>query len=339
MSPRIPVLLLSLLLLSASAQAQDSLRPVATDTMARNLVHRKDSLVVSTPRDTAAPRMDSATAMIPDSLSGMRPRMVEPPLRLEAYAWEKDGSTPYGDRLSMMFRQHPYAKLMAPATRMQVLERRWPQTDWIFYLFASLCIFLGFLRLAFPKYMNDLFRVFFNTSLRGKQIREQLLMDRLPSLLLNVFFGLSAGVFLYFLLRYLGYFGAEPSWAQLGSCVAGVILLYGGKYVLVELAGLIFDRRQAAEIYSFVVFMVNKMAGLWLLPAGLLLAYASSAGQQTVVVFTLGGLALLVLYRLNRGYMALHNTLKINILQYLLFVAAFEVVPVLLIYKLLIKFF
>ena len=282
---------------------------------------------------------DSGAMAIPDSLSGIRPQALQPPLDLEAFPSEKGERTAYGDRLSGMFRQHPYMKLLEPAVRVQVLERQRPQTDWIFYLFATLCIYLGFIRLAFPKYMNDLFRVFFNTSLRGKQIREQLLLDRLPSLLLNLFFGLSGGVFLYFLLRYLGYFGAERNWMQLGSCVAGVILLYLGKYVLIELAGFIFDRRQAAEIYSFVVFMVNKMAGLWLLPAGVLLAYAPGSTQQTISVFAVGGLFILVLYRLNRGYMALRNTLKINQLQYLIFVAAFEVVPVLLIYKLLLKFF
>jgi hypothetical protein len=125
----------------------------------------------------------------------------------------------------------------------------------------------------------------------------------------------------------------------MGSCMAGIILLYVGKYVLTELAGLIFDRRQAAEIYSFVVFMVNKVVGLWLLPAGLMLAFSPPATQHTVMVFALGGLAALMIYRLNRGWQALRNTLKINQLQYILFVGAFEVVPVLLIYKVLLRFF
>jgi spore maturation protein SpmA len=247
--------------------------------------------------------------------------------------------TAYGDRMMEVFRNHPWCKVLAPTVQVRVLERLRTPTDWIFYLFAALCLYLGFIRIAFPKYLSDLFRVFFNTSLRGKQIREQLLMDRLPSLLLNIFFCISGGVFLYFLLRYFGRFDSQRHWTEMGSCVAGISLLYGGKYILTELAGLIFDRRQAAEIYSFVVFMVNKVVGLWLLPAGVMMAFASTATQHTVMVFALGGLMALLAYRLYRGWQALRNTLKINQLQYLVFVGAFEVVPVLLIYKVLVGFF
>jgi hypothetical protein len=330
MSPRLP-LLFCCLVTSVVLHAQDS--------SVRKTERKKDSLPAAIVRDTQALRTDTSAAPPIDSFSGKRPVLAEAPVPIDAFPSEQGAGTAYGTRMKKVFRDHPLLQLLAPAVRVQVLERQRPQTDWIFYLFAALCIILGFIRLAFPKYMNDLFRVFFNTSLRGKQIREQLLMDRLPSLMLNIFFCLSGGVFLYFLLRYLGYFRPERNLAELGACITGVSMLYVGKYLLMEMAGLIFDRRQASEIYSFVVFMVNKMAGLWLLPAGLLLAFASPATQQTVTVFALGGLGILALYRLNRGYMALHNTLKINQLQYLVFVAAFEVVPVLLIYKLLLNFF
>ena len=275
----------------------------------------------------------------PIDSSGKAPVHASPAMRLEAYPSTRGAHIAYGDRMMGVFAAHPWCKVLVPTVQIRVLERRRVPTDWIFYLFAGLCLYLGFIRLAFPKYLSDLFRVFFNTSLRGKQIREQLLMDRLPSLLLNIFFCLSSGVFLYFLLRYFGYFSEQGNWFQLGSCVAAISLLYAGKYVFTELAGLIFDRRQAAEIYSFVVFMVNKVVGLWLLPAGLMLAFSPTSTQNTVMVFAVGGLAALLIYRLNRGWQALRNTLKINQLQYFVFVGAFEVVPVLLLYKVLLRFF
>jgi hypothetical protein len=312
-------------------------------------VHAQDSTVKPQPdsiRQVARPRRDSValapvaavdTILHLDS-TGHAP--AKPPaMRLEAFSSQPGAATAYGNRMEAVFRDHPWCKVLTPVTRVKVLERLPPPTDWIFYLFVTYCLYVGFIRISFPKYLSDLFRVFFNTSLRGKQIREQLLMDRLPSLLLNVFFTLSAGSFIYFLLRYNGYFGTEGHWVALGLCVAGVGLLYTGKYVVMELAGLVFDRRQAAEIYAFVVFMVNKVVGLWLLPVSILLAYSTPGTQHTVLVFAFGGLGILLLYRLNRGWQALRNTLKINMLQYALFVGAFEVVPVLLIYKLLLKFF
>lgn len=333
MTARTIVLFLLGCCFSLAAWAQDSAVASRVDSQLVKPGVKRDSMAVSKP-----PTVDSVPLAVIDS-SGKAPLKAASPLRLEAYPSEKGPYTAYGHRMMGVFRDHPWCKVLGDTVRVRILERQRPPTDWIFYLFSALCLFLGFIRVAFPKYLNDLFRVFFNTSLRGKQIREQLLMDRLPSLLLNIFFLLSSGSFLYFLLRYLGYFGERGYWIALGSCVAGLALLYGGKYVLTELAGLIFDRRQAAEIYAFVVFMVNKVVGLWLLPAGLMLAFSPPATQHTVVVFAIGGLIILLLYRLNRGWQALRNSLKINQLQYLVFVGAFEVVPVLLIYKLLLRVF
>lgn len=333
MSARYTILLLLGCSLSLALRAQDSARTVKADSLARKVAPKKDSIAQAKPV-----AVDSASFAVIDS-SGKAPVKAASPLRLDAFPSVKGAFTVYGDRLMDVFRDHPIYKVLAPSPHVRVLERRPPPTDWIFYFFSGMCLFLGFIRIAFPKYMNDLFRVFFNTSLRGKQIREQLLMDRLPSLLLNIFFLLSGGAFLYFLLRYLGYFGEHGQWIALGSCVAGLALLYAGKYVVTELAGVIFDRRQAAEIYAFVVFMVNKVVGLWLLPAALLLAFSPPATQHTVMVFAIGGLVILLLYRLTRGWQVLRNTLKINQLQYIVFVGAFEVVPVLLIYKGLLRFF
>jgi hypothetical protein len=334
MPARSIVIFLFCCLFGLALQAQESPTPAVKDTTVL-----KDT---SKPAGQGIPVRTIATDSTqhtPIDSSGKAPVHAAPALRLVAYPSIQGVYTPYGDRMMGVFATHPWCKVLVPAAQVRVLERRRVPTDWIFYLFAGLCLYLGFIRIAFPKYLSDLFRVFFNTSLRGKQIREQLLMDRLPSLLLNVFFCLSSGVFLYFLLRYFGYFGEQGNWLQVGSCMAGISFLYAGKYVLTELAGLIFDRRQAAEIYSFVVFMVNKVVGLWLLPAGLMLAFSPTSTQHTVMVFALCGLAALLIYRLNRGWQALRNTLKINQLQYLVFVGAFEVVPVLLIYKVLLRFF
>jgi hypothetical protein len=71
--------------------------------------------------------------------------------------------------------------------------------DWIFYFYCGVLIFLSFIQLAFDKYFVDLFRVFFNTSLRQKQLREQLTQAPLPSLLMNILYFISGGVFIYFL--------------------------------------------------------------------------------------------------------------------------------------------
>ncbi|HSF44628.1 MAG TPA: DUF4271 domain-containing protein, partial [Chitinophagaceae bacterium] len=96
-----------------------------------------------------------------------------------------------------------------------------------------------------------------------------------------------------------------------------------------------FDKKAASENYMFTVFMVNKMAGLFLLPMDILMAYSDRAGREVVITLTIIGLVVLGIIRLIRGFQSVSNSLKINPLHFITYVAAFEVIPVLLIYKVL----
>src|ERR1044071_7973428 len=70
--------------------------------------------------------------------------------------------------------------------------------EWLFYYLVLLLILFGLLRRAFGKYFYDLFRVFFKTTLKQRQMQEQLLQSSLPSVLMNAFFVITAGLYFYF---------------------------------------------------------------------------------------------------------------------------------------------
>ncbi len=240
---------------------------------------------------------------------------------------------PYGLRVSAMMRMHPYYKAAESTLRLPSLERKPPRKEWIFYLFTGLLFYLALLRLAFPKYFTDMFRVFFNASLRQKQIREQLIQEPLPSLLLNIFFAVSGGLFLNFLLVQKGLAVGYQPWKILFACILLIAAVYLVKFIVIRALGWIFGKREAVDAYLFMVFMVNKIAGMVLLPFAFLLAYAGPEEASVLVFLSLVALGILGIYRLVRSYGAIHKTLRINQLHYILFVAAFEVVPILLLYK------
>ena len=58
-------------------------------------------------------------------------------------------------------------------------------------------IVAGPIPVFFHQVFHQSVRVFFNTSLRQSQLTDQLLQAKLPSLLFNLFFVLSAGVYAY----------------------------------------------------------------------------------------------------------------------------------------------
>ncbi|WP_336516051.1 DUF4271 domain-containing protein [Pollutibacter soli] len=235
---------------------------------------------------------------------------------------------------------HPTYHATKKGILMVALERTAPKTDWVFYVFAGLLFYLAFLKLIFPKYFGDISRVFFNSALRQKQIREQLIQEVLPSLLLNIFFVLSGGLFGYFLLNYYGLVKKiDNQWVAFGFCVLVLALVYMVKYIFIRFMGWILGRNEEAETYNFVVSLVNKFAGFILLPAGLLLAVSEHMWSKTVLFFCYLILAGLLLYRWARSFQLAHKGLKINQLQFLIFIISFEIIPILVLYKVLFNLF
>ena len=96
----------------------------------------------------------------------------------------------------------------------------------LFYLLVGLLLFLAFLRRTFPKYFSDLFRLFFRTTMKQRQIREQLMQTPLPSLLMNGFFVVSSGLYVSFLLHYFGLQTVDNFWLLFLYCCLGVAGVY-----------------------------------------------------------------------------------------------------------------
>lgn len=212
------------------------------------------------------------------------------------------------------------------------------QMDWKFYLFCLIVLVLALLRLLFTKYFADMFSVFFNTSVRQKQLRDQLSQSALPSLLLNLFFFISGGLFLHFLLEFKGMGGRFPVYISLIFWISLLAAVYLIKYVLIEFFGWVFNEKEAAENYIFVIFHVNKMAGIFILPFVIFWAYMDDGGKSIVLTLALSGLCLLLVARFARAFLAVNHALKITLIHFLIYVFAFEIMPLMILYKLLVRF-
>jgi Domain of unknown function (DUF4271) len=245
--------------------------------------------------------------------------------------------TAYGQRVRSELQRHEWYKSLSVSNTVQILERGVLDTDWMFYLFCGLLFALAFLRIVFNKYFNDLFRVFFNTSIRQRQIRDQLQQAPLPSLLFNIFFAFSGGIFIFFLLRHYKANIDLNKWLLIGVCIVGLGALYLGKHLLLKLIGWVFGWEKGVETYLFIVFLVNKIIGILLLPFIVLLAFSPPTVQGIIVTISIIGLLVVFIYRFVRAYSSIRNELRISQLHFFLYVCAFEVVPLLLIYRLLMQ--
>ena len=209
----------------------------------------------------------------------------------------------------------------------------------LFYYLVFLLILFGLLRRVFAKYFYDLFRVFFRTTLKQRQTQEQLLQAPLPSVFMNVFFVLSAALYVNFLLQYFQLSLAENFWLQYLYCGIAIASIYVVKFIGLKITGWLFNVSTATDAYIFIVFIINKILGVFLLPFLLLLAFATDLLYNSAMIFSWFGIGLLLLYRFILSYRAIRKEVKLNSFHFLLYIVGFEVVPLLLIYKLLLLIF
>jgi len=211
--------------------------------------------------------------------------------------------------------------------------------EWLFYYLVLILILFGLLRRAFAKYFYDLFRVFFKTTLKQRQTQEQLLQSSLPSVLMNAFFVITAGLYLNFILTYFHLSITDNFWLQYAYCAGALAAVYIVKFIGLKLTGWIFNVSNATDAYIFIVFIVNKVLGIFLLPFLLLLSFTTEPLYGSAIYLSWLGIGLLLIYRFILSYSAIRKEVKLNSFHFVLYILSFEVVPLLLIYKLLLHIF
>ena len=121
---------------------------------------------------------------------------------------------------------------------------------------------------------------------------------------------------------------------MLAFAVLFVTLIYCGKFLTLKVFGWMSGMSVVTDRYIFVIFLINKIIGILLIPFIILLAF--SPPQWMTVIITASGLVigLLFLLRYLRTYGLLQNDIKINAFHFLLYIAGMELLPILILYKL-----
>jgi hypothetical protein len=235
---------------------------------------------------------------------------------------------------SSKFNGHPFFQFTNP-TRHTISIKQWEGKEAIFYTLIGLLIFFAIIKNSFYRYIQDLFKIFFRTSVRQRQIKEQLVSSPLPSLLLNIFFLFSAGMFVALVLQEVGLGMQFNFWILFLYCIAALAAIYGVKFIVMKFIGWILQASEVSDGYIFIVFTTNKILGIALLPFIIVLAFTNGTISQVALTLGVGTLIGLLVYRYFLSYVTIHRQIRINFLHFVIYLAAFEIAPLLLINKLL----
>lgn len=232
---------------------------------------------------------------------------------------------------------NPFFRFTNPM-RYSITIKKWQGKEAIFYSIIALIIFFAVVRNGFGRYMEDIFKTYFRTGINQKQAKEQLLQNPLPSLLLNLFFVLSIGMFLALLLQYFKLGLDINFWWLYLYCSLGLVCIYLVKLISLKFVGWIFQVSESTDAYIFIVFTTNKIIGIALLPFIVVLAFTQGLINEAAMSLSIMVVFGLIAYRFFLSYVSIRRQLQISFFHFLLYLLAFEVIPLLLINKLLFSF-
>lgn len=239
----------------------------------------------------------------------------------------------YNTSLQKLLAENNYLNSSSTPGSLVVIERKYQSKDILFYSIFILLLLFGLLKMFYSRYLNNLFRVFFNTSLRQSQLTDQLLQAKLPSLLFNIFFVLTGGFYVYFLLNYLGHIDTVNDLQILLVCIAALVIVYTVKYIVLKFTGWISGYKNEADMYIFIVFLINKIIAIALIPIIIIMAFSNLFLVKAVVIISYLIISLMLLLRFLRSYSILQNKIRVQRYHFFLYIIGIEILPLLLIYK------
>ena len=241
--------------------------------------------------------------------------------------------------IEQAYRKNPFFGFLSRPLVIRSDIKEFNGKEVLFYVLVALLLLFALIKFSFPKYINDLFSVAFRTTLKRRQIGEQLIQTPLPSLLLNLFFLITAALYIDFLLQQYHLATGQNFWILYFYCFVFLVTIYLVKFLSLKFSGWLFNISETTDGYIFIVFMINKIIAIFLLPVLVLVSFSEGAIRQVSFTLSYVGVIGLLGYRFILSYALVRNQVRVNPFHFILYICVFELAPLLLIYKVLLRWF
>ena len=207
-----------------------------------------------------------------------------------------------------------------------------------FYFLLIVCLLLGIVRYADPRYFVNLWRVFINPG-QSTASKEQMEVSALSNIVMNVFFVVTAGAYAYYFVNINSHkvpAGLNKSYLVL-ILIGGIGFIYLVKYLALRFSGWAFRIQHITEYYIFNVFLMNKIMAVALLPLVVLMAFGGPKLYGPAIM--LSGIVIIGLFlnRYIRSWRTFGSFFQYSRFHFFTYLCASEILPLAVLMKLLVS--
>lgn len=207
--------------------------------------------------------------------------------------------------------------------------------DWILYFSIVILAIIAWIRLIYTKFIVNIFKSSVNYQLSLKVYQEPGIIKKRIFLFLNVFYLLTTGILVYLVFDYFKYYPLGYRNLKLLGIIIAFLMGYSlFRLMVMRITGTLFNRKKLFSLAIFQNLLYNKIGGIVLIPFILLIAYTRDIYQDISVYAGLAALITLNLLRLIRLFIFISKSVVL-LFYFILYLCTLEIVPVLVILKLI----
>ena len=209
--------------------------------------------------------------------------------------------------------------------------------DWLFPIILLVLAIYAVLRIFYSKYFSQMIMAFINNNLTNQIVRDENLLLQRASIYLSVVFNLIAAMFLYLISIRLGWElgGLAEGWKRFLFLAGLVSAIYALKFLVLKIAGWLFDSEREMSVYIFNIFLINNVLGMALLPFVCLMAYNQALGINFLIILCVVLAGLAFLYRLFRGLTVGLSAASFSPLYLFLYLCTLEIAPLMVVWRII----
>jgi len=202
--------------------------------------------------------------------------------------------------------------------------------DWMFIFFCIGLGFFSFYQAFYFSKIRNVFRAFRSDVFLRQLMREENITPR-AHFFLAVLHAALMGLLVVITLAHSFSF-QYPTWIMFGITWAGVMLMYGLKWTLIQITQWIIDGDFTLAEYSYRTFALNRLLAIILFPIVIFTCLTDTHQLDSVLVFTWSMVLIALIWRVLKGSWVAFQA-RVPLFYIFFYICTLEILPLILAYR------
>jgi hypothetical protein len=208
-------------------------------------------------------------------------------------------------------------------------------SDWMLSVMIFCAVMLAISKVLYSRRLNQILKAFISPRSVNQLSREGNISNESLSFMLSAVFFISLSVFIYEnLFLFIPFvFNGNPNHLVFCYILFGSVIFYIIKKQFIKMVGYIFQTKQETKDYLLSTLVFNIVAGMYILPVSFLIYYLPFEWGYWLSVISFVILGIIIIYRVFRSFMIGISLTKFSVFYLFLYLCIIEILPILLILK------